>query len=148
MLQVYKLKPNAHIPTKVRETDACFDLYALNDVFIPIGTTAKIETGIAIFIPEGSFGKIFDRSSMASRGLIISGGVIDSQFSGSCDIIMNNFSCDREINNQGRLGYNIKAGDKIAQIVLLPCEVVKEVFELKTLWKSDRGDGGFGSTGV
>jgi len=150
-LQVYRLDSTATLPTRNKTNDAGIDLYALEDVFIPLYTTALIKTGIAINVPEGYVGKIEDRSSLASKGLRTGGGVVDAGYSGDVGVLIHNltnkssgFSEDKF--GQVALGYQIKAGDKVAQMLLYKVET-PEVVEVDRLWSSERGLYGFGSSG-
>lgn len=142
----YKLDENATLPTRNLSTDAGIDIYALEDVFIPVGTTAKVKTGVAIKIPEGRVGKIEGRSSMNSKGLITAGGVIDSGYNGEIGVVMHNFS-NLSISDGGmEIGYKISKGDKIAQLLIYKVDTPEPV-EVKELWDSERGNNGFGSSG-
>lgn len=153
-IKVFKLNENATVPTRTKETDAGLDIYALKDVFIPLGNTALIPTGIAIKIEPGYIGKIEDRSSMAIKGLRTGAGVVDAGYSGEVGIVLHNFNAVNSLAPHGDYpnhfevsGYQIKKGDKIAQIVIYAVET-PEVEVVNELWTSDRGANGFGSSGV
>ena len=136
-LKVKKIAEKALIPTKHNPHDAAFDLYAVNDILIPIGTTDIVHTGICIEIPSGYFGKIESRSSLAKRGIFCTAGVIDSGYRGEVMIVMNNMS---------QQNYPIKQGDRIAQMIIHRVENI-EVGTSESLDENlDRG-GGFGSSG-
>lgn len=150
-LQVLKLFDDAILPTRGREFDAGLDLYALEDQFIEIQTTAKVKTGIAINVPPNYVGKIEDRSGLASKGLRTGGGVVDHGYNGDVTVVLHNLTNDDIVRNSttnGRFahGYEIKKGDRIAQLLLYPIEtpVVQQVHEL---WTSERSAKGFGSSG-
>jgi dUTP pyrophosphatase len=145
-IQVYKLDENAITPTRNLATDAGLDLYALEDTFVQFETTVKVKTGIAVYIPPGYMGKIFSRSSLASRGLTVDAGVIDAEYAGECAIVLHNLTHPHGSDFVFRSGYLIKRGDKIAQLVVMPIET-PSVTVINTLWKSDRGNSGFGSSG-
>lgn len=152
-LQIFKLNEKAVIPTRSNKTDAGLDLYALEDVFIQIGQTAKVKTGIALNVPVGYVGKIEDRSGMASKGLRTGGGVIDANFSGDVTIVIHNISHNMFVKETENLyfdrmefGYKIKAGDKIAQVLLYQV-ATPEVEVVEELWNSERGNKGFASSG-
>lgn len=142
-LKVKRLTPKAKLPTKAHNTDAGLDLYA--DLSVRHGGVAsttiypdipqKIATGIAISIPDGYCGVIKDRSSMASRGITISGGVIDSSYRGEVMVLLT-----------ANPRTEIQHGDKIAQMLILPVPIV-EIVEVDALNETTRGEGGFGSTG-
>jgi len=164
-LKVKKLDERAQLPTKNNISDAGFDLYACcwSDKEIYTGKTVKINTGIALEIPAGYYGQIFDRSSMGAKGIHVHGGVIDSSYRGEIAVCLQNTNIDTEeftihsTNGDNEHSYEkyraidpdrytIKHGDKIAQIVLLPVPAV-QVVEVTELSDSDRGDKGFGSSG-
>lgn len=134
-IKIKKLHKDAVIPTKAHTTDAGCDLYATSchydNGLIIYGT------GIAVEIPEGYVGLVFPRSSIANTHLTLSNsvGVIDSGYRGE---VMAKFR------KGGTRGYNV--GDRIAQLIILPYpEVVFE--EAEELSESDRGTGGYGSSG-
>ena len=146
-LQAFKLDKNAVLPNRNHSTDAGADLFALEDVFIPVGSTAKIRTGIALKIENKYVGKIEGRSSMNAKGIITAGGVVDAGYSGELSVILHNFS-NREVspNHTNLVGYQVKAGEKIAQILVYQVDT-PPVYEVRELWNSDRGSKGFGSSG-
>lgn len=146
-LQVYKLNPEATLPTRNLSTDAGIDIYSAVDMFIPVHDNRIVTTGVAINVPDGYVGKIEDRSSMGKKGLRVGGGVIDAGYSGSLDIMLHNLSFDSEHDFFGNSGYFVKKGDKIAQMLVIKIEL-PEIVEVKELWKSERGSRGFGSSGV
>lgn len=136
-----KLHPDSIIPTKAYEADAGMDLYAYEPTVIRPGETVKVKTGIACAIAEGGFLKVFDRSSLGSKGIIVTAGVIDAGYRNELLVCLHNL---RQGNDDDT--YVIQKGDKIAQMVLLPVYpvTIKEVEELPT---SERGEKGFGSSG-
>lgn len=134
-IKIKKLHKDAVIPTKAHTTDAGCDLYATSchydNGLIIYGT------GIAVEIPEGYVGLVFPRSSIANTHLTLSNsvGVIDSGYRGE---IMAKFR------KGGSNAYRV--GDRIAQLIIIPYpEVVFE--EVDELSDSDRGEGGYGSSG-
>jgi dUTP pyrophosphatase len=146
-IQVFKLNPKAIMPTRNKSSDVGLDLYALEDIFIEKGQTKVINTGLCIDIPLNHIGKIEDRSSMGSKGLRTGAGVIDPGFSGEIGVVLHNLTCT--LNKDPilmRQGYQIKRGDKIAQIVIFPVAIM-EPLEVLELWTSERGSKGFGSSG-
>lgn len=147
-LRIYKWNKSAKLPTRNVETDAGLDLYALDDVFIPVGKTVVISTGISIEVPNGYVGKIEDRSSLASKGLRSGAGVVDCGYSGQIGVVLHNLTANLDRDSiLLRDGYQVKAGDKIAQLLLYRIETpyTQEVTEL---WDSKRGSRGFGSSGA
>ncbi len=138
-LEFMKLHANAVIPTKAHKDDLGYDLYALEETVIHPEVVTKIRTGIAIGFPTGCGGFIKDRSSIATKlELFTVAGVIDNGYTG--EIIVAMFNPDIES------AMIFSAGDKIAQLVLIPVVNV-ETRVVDTLTGTDRGAGGFGSTG-
>lgn len=143
-IKIKKLNENAVIPTQGSEYAAGVDLYATPPTMatrIPAGQTEKINTGICVEIPNGYFGAIFARSGLATkRGLRPANcvGVIDSDYRGEVIVALHNDTDKCE---------SIHVGDRIAQLVILPYLPV-EFEEVDELSSTDRGEGGFGSTGV
>lgn len=133
-----KLYPGAKMPTRAYPTDSGLDLYARADVVLSAGSTLRIDTGVAVEIPEGFEGQVRSRSSLASKGIYALFGTIDQSYRGNIGVILTNMSPDR---------YQVKAGDKIAQLVICPVAIMALV-EVEELSASDRGDCGFGSTGI
>ena len=133
-----RFTPDAQPPYKKYPTDAGFDLSAIESGEIWPGQVAvPIRTGIGIQIPPGHVGLLRDRSSLALKGITISGGVIDSGFSGEILVLLN---------NMGRDVYSFVCGERISQVLILPCEVFNFV-ETDTLDATPRNTKGFGSTG-
>lgn len=128
---------NATIPTRAYEGDAGIDLYCSRNIKIPGRSTKRVKTDVAFEIPEGYFGKVFDRSGVASRNeLIVKAGVIDSGYRGEVQIVMANTS---------NYPIDIKKGDKIAQMSILPVPEFT-LLRVSNLKKSEREEKGFGST--
>lgn len=150
MLRVQKLHPDAKLPYKARYTDAGYDLYSIDNVVIRPGEIATISTGIAIEIPPSYVGLIWDRSNLGSKGIHRLAGVIDSSYRGCIKVCLVNLKISDYLtpDNKGLLhdAYEIKAGDRIAQIIFQKYEelIIKEVDKLSD---TDRGTNGFGSTG-
>lgn len=132
----------AKVPTYAHETDACADLYALeNTTLHPHTYGNKIRTGINIQLPEGWVAMIFPRSSIGAKThlrLSNSVGIIDSGYRGELGVLYDNTSDEVETFN---------AGDRIAQLLVMPSYRFKAVV-VDSLEDSDRGAGGFGSTGT
>ena len=146
-IQVYLIDQNAIVPTRNKITDAGLDLYALEDRFIELNGSAIIRTGISIEIPKGMVGKIEDRSGLASKGLRTGGGVIDSGYNGEIGVVLHNLSS--QLASEPvlfRRGYQVRRGDKIAQLLVYPVET-PNVEVVSTVWNSERGSNGFGSSG-
>lgn len=152
-IDIKKLSPEVRIPTKGSTEAAGWDLYAYtyenhetntNDdwsVFILPGQTVKIHTGLAISLPEGTFAGIYARSGLATkRGLAPANkvGIIDSDYRG--EIIV-------ALHNNSDIPQNLKKYERIAQLIIQPY-ITNQWIEVKELDETDRGDGGFGSTGT
>lgn len=135
--------------TSVIEVTSPFAEVCLNGNKLQFSTLAEpsyfrvmLNTGIAVEIPKGNYGKLLDRSSMAKRGFYVSGGVIDSIYTGFIHVILN-------INMRADDYIEIHHGDKIAQMVVMPY-VAQDIFiveSLEDLAVTERGNNGFGSTG-
>lgn len=137
-LYVKKLNPKATIPTRANPTDAGYDLYALDGAIIEKHSHKLIKTGISLEIPKGYAGFIWPRSGLSYKnGLDVFAGVIDSGYRGDVGVILYNSQYN---------DYCVEAGDRIAQIVFQKVENL-ELVEVNYLDDSDRGSGGFGSTG-
>jgi dUTP pyrophosphatase len=137
-----KLNERATTPTRGSNEAAGFDLYSCIDYDITInaGETAMIPTGIAVAIPRGMFGAVFARSGIAvKRGLRPANavGVIDSDYRGELMIALHNDSGTAQV---------IEPNMRIAQLVIIPY-LSGEFVEYDELDSTDRGSGGFGSTG-
>ena len=141
-IKVKKLKDNAIIPTYGSDGAAGADLYACleQDVTIAPGETAFIPTGLSMMIPVGTAGLIYARSGMAcKRGLAPANkvGVIDSDYRGEFIVVLH---------NHGTQSQTVSHGERIAQLVITP--VFTPGFEeVDELTDTERGTGGFGSTG-
>lgn len=141
-ISVTKLSPNAKLPTYGTSGAAGADLYACLEepVLVCPGQSVWVSTGLAMEIPAGYAGLVYARSGMACKqGLAPANkvGVIDSDYRGPVTVVLHNHgSEERTVNN----------GDRIAQLVITP--VITPGFRLvESLTDSDRGEGGFGSTG-
>ncbi len=137
-----RLDPSVPAPQRARPGDAGLDLCANAEVKVMPGERALIPTGIAVAVPEGHAGLVLPRSGLASRqGLTLANapGLIDSGYRGEVTIAVVNL--DRET------PVEIRPGDRIAQLVVLPFAEADPV-EVDELPESERGSGGFGSTGI
>ena len=140
-IKIKKLKDNAVVPTRGSKYAAGADLYsAENDLYIEDRQTVMIGTGIAMEIPEGYVGLVYARSGLACKeGLAPANkvGVIDSDYRGEIKVALYNQSGEKKL---------VKKGERIAQIVIAPF-LAPEFTEVSELDETDRGEGGFGSTG-
>lgn len=141
-IAVKKLDPKAILPTYGSREAAGADLYACLEegVTIEAGQTLFIPTGLAMEVPKGYAGLVFARSSMgAKRGLAPANkvGVIDSDYRGEIRVVLH---------NHGKVAQRIEPGDRIAQFLIVP--VLNPIYEeVAALSDTERGSGGFGSTG-
>ncbi len=141
-IKIKKLRDGAVIPTRGSEYAAGYDLYACidGDIVIAPHTTEKLGTGLAIAIPCGYFGAIFARSGLASKkGLRPANcvGVCDADYRGEYIVA---------VHNDTDFPQTVTNGERIAQLVVMPF-LSCEFDEAETLDETERGSGGFGSTG-
>lgn len=138
-LKIKKLA-DVETPSYAHEGDAGIDLRSSEQYTISPGDSAKVKTGIAVQIPDGCVGLVFPRSGLGSKGLTMRNavGVVDSGYRGEVMAALWNTT---------RADWVIYPGDRIAQLVIVPfarCEIE----EAESLDDTDRGEGGYGSTGV
>jgi dUTP pyrophosphatase len=137
---IARLDPDLPLPRYARPEDAGLDLYAARDCDIEPGERALVETGVAVAIPPGWAGFVLPRSGLALRHgvtLLNTPGLIDAGYRGEIKVLLI---------NHGRERATLRRGDRIAQLVIQPVGRV-ELIESETLPPSERGAGGFGSTG-
>ena len=142
VIRVKKLHPEAILPTYGTEEAAGADLYACLEepVTIQPGQSAFIPTGLALEVPKGCAGLIYARSGMAcKRGLAPANkvGVIDSDYRGEIRVVL--------LNHSGQ-AQTVQPGERIAQMIITPV-LTPAYMETEDLTDTDRGTGGFGSTG-
>ena len=138
---IRRLDPTLPLPSYALAGDAGMDLRSAVDVVLAPGERCRIPTGIAVAIPDGHAGFVQPRSGLAARtglGFVNSPGLIDSGYRGEIQVVAINLDRQDPI--------DIRRGDKIAQLVILPVPQVA-LAEVEELPASDRGAGGFGSTG-
>lgn len=137
-LEVKKLDPRAKLPSYAHPGDAGLDLYALEEVTIPARSREMIHTGVAILVPQGYVGLIWDKGGPSFKhGLTAVGGVVDAGFTGEYILCLYNTT---------DVPYTFAAGDKVAQLLIQPVERV-ELTEVDELPLTPRGGGRLGSTG-
>jgi len=137
-IQIKKVEKDAKIPDQPYNTDAGFDLYAAKHIEIGPGEKGTVKTGIALAIPVGHVGLIWDKSGIAMKGgLKTLGGVIDAGYRGEVIVGIANLSETKCI---------FEKGDKVAQMLIQKIET-PELEEVDELYETDRGDKGFGSSG-
>ena len=144
MLKVYRSDKSAIMPTRANEHDAGVDLYAKEFVVIPPKEVVRVYTGLHVAIRNNYVGLIMPRSSLSTyHGVVLANtvGVIDSGYRGEIIVAL--------YNSKGN-PYSLCKGDRFAQMLIMPVSLTKvsEVFSLEDLGDTDRGHGGFGSTGV
>ena len=138
-LPVKKTREDAKLPERAHHNDAGMDLFATEEQIISVGKRKVFGTGIAMAIPDGYVGLIWDKSGLAANhGLTALGGVIDAQYRGEIFVTLANL---------GDEDYTVTKGQKIAQILIqrVRLPLIEEVEELD---ETDRGEGKFGSTGT
>lgn len=140
-VKIKKLNPNAVIPTYAKDGDAGMDLVA-TEIISTTSNQITFGIGLALEIPEGFVGLIFPRSSVRKTRLMLSNcvGVIDSGYRGELQATFNKVNHDSVSEN------DYKVGDRIAQIMIIPHPTI-EFEEADELSDTERGEGGFGSTG-
>ena len=144
VLKIKKVQENAVIPKRATEGSAGLDLCACSVAPLTLnsGDTALIPTGLAIELPSSQYGAfVFARSGLSIKhgiGLLNAVGVIDSDYRGEIKV---------GVINQVKEPYTIEPGERIAQLVIMPVATLP-VEEAQTLGESERGAGGFGSTGT
>uniref|UniRef100_A0A7S4T133 Deoxyuridine 5'-triphosphate nucleotidohydrolase n=2 Tax=Ditylum brightwellii TaxID=49249 RepID=A0A7S4T133_9STRA len=139
VLRVKKLSENATMPTKGSPQSAGFDLSAAESCTIQAGTRGIVKTDLSIACPPGTYGRIAPRSGLAVKKFIdVGAGVVDADYRGAVGVVLFNF---------GTEDFEINVGDRVAQLILEKISMVPAV-EVEELTETERGAGGFGSTGV
>jgi dUTP pyrophosphatase len=140
-LRVRRLDADARLPSRAYPGDAGLDLYALDEAVLDPGARASVGTGIAVEIPDGRAGLVLPRSGLAARhgiALVNSPGLIDAGYRGEVRVLLLNTDPDEP--------FTVQRGERIAQLVLVRIET-PDVVEVHELALSERGAGGFGSSG-
>lgn len=137
-IKVKRIDSDAKIPTYAHPGDAGMDLYSLEERIILPGERVALRTGIAMEIPDGYAGLVWDKSGVSTkRGIKVIAGVIDSGYIGEIGIGMTNIGNEEQV---------FKKGDKVAQMLIQKIERA-EFEEVENLEETSRGSAGFGSTG-
>lgn len=123
-----------HLPNRAHFNDCGADVYATKDAIVNPGCVFKMPLGFGLEIPNGYAGFIFPRSGMSAKGITAELPPIDSGYRGEVHAILTNNSCN---------SYNVYKGDRVGQLVILPCVMADFVTELG----DERGEGAFNSTG-
>ncbi|NXA83625.1 DUT protein, partial [Thryothorus ludovicianus] len=137
-LRFTKLSENAVAPSRGSARAAGYDLYSAYDCVIPPMEKAVVKTDIQIALPSGCYGRVAPRSGLAAKHFIdVGAGVIDEDYRGNVGVVLFNF---------GKETFEVKKGDRIAQLI---CERIyyPELEEVEAKYDTERGEGGFGSTG-
>jgi len=140
-LPIRRLRTGAVLPSRAYPGDAGLDLTAVESAELAAGEGATIGTGLAIALPEGYAGLVLPRSGLAAKhgiGVLNAPGLIDTGYRGEVRVILH---------NHGAQTFRVDAGMRIAQLVVVAVEDVRLV-EVDELPASERGEGGYGSSGV
>ena len=140
-LRMARLDARARLPSRAHDGDAGLDLYALDGAVLAPGERAAVGTGIAVEIPPGQAGLVLPRSGLAARhgiSVVNAPGLIDSGYRGELRVLL--------LNNDSSASFDVEAGDRIAQLVLIAVAIADPV-EVTQLSETPRGSGGFGSSG-
>jgi dUTP pyrophosphatase len=138
-LLVKKLSNDATLPTRATKGSVGYDLYASQNTFVGPRGRAVIPTGLIICVPPRHYGRVAPRSGLAVKdGIDVGAGVIDPDYRGAVGVVLFNHS-DTE--------FYVKKGDRIAQLILEKAST-PDVIEINDLDQTQRGEGGFGSSGV
>lgn len=137
------LDPGAKMPERAHETDAGLDLFSPVETVLPVQSawtdgSVRIDTGVHVEIPAGYVGFLKSKSGLNVKNGIQSEGVIDAGYTGSIMV---------KLYNHGKVPVQIKKGQKISQLVLLPI-ITPDLELVDSLEDTERGTGGFGSTGA
>lgn len=135
----FKVLNDGKLPTRAHREDAGFDLYSPVDVIF-YHITNIIKLGVCVEIPKGYVGFIMGRSSLNKNGVTCLTGVIDSGYTGEIAVVLNSLSVEDFT--------RIKKGDRIAQLVVAKLADIDDAVAVDSLEDSERGAGGFGSTGA
>lgn len=141
LIKVKRVHPNAKIPKRATVDSAGFDLHCVDDFTIKAGEHLPVHTGLVFEIPHGFAMLLYPRSGMAKKhGLTLSNavGVVDSDYRGEIIVLLH---------NAGNYEVNFKAGDRVAQAVIHKLPDI-ELVECEELSETERGERGFGSTGL
>lgn len=148
-----KVEDGGRLPSKVRMTDAGFDLFATEDITLYPGQSGKTPLNVRLKLPVNTYAEITTKSGLGSRGHAIRAGIIDEEYRGVINVIHSNVALIATVDDEGfpvmlTDPLVIKKGDKLAQLIIHPYNsayYIEEVQEIDT--NTSRGEGGFGSTG-
>lgn len=135
-----RLSENGRAPTRATPGAAGWDLYSADDCEIEPGKRKLVQLDLSLKFPKGTYGRIAPRSGLGLKfGIQVGAGVIDSDYVGSIAVLLFNF---------GEKTFKIRKGDRIAQLILEKISTTTKIKEVKEMPDTERGSGGFGSTGV
>ena len=137
-----KLRDDAVLPSRAHSGDAGFDLSACEEITIGVGERAAVGTGIAVEIPDGHAGLVVPRSGLALRhgiSMVNSPGVIDAGYRGEVRLLL--------LNTDNESAFTVEPGMRVAQLLVVPLADI-ELIETDEATATDRGVGGFGSSGL
>lgn len=140
-LRFRRLSEGAVLPSRANDGDAGLDLYAAESAHIGPGERWQVRTGLAVGIPPGHAGLVLPRSGLALKhgiSLVNAPGLIDSGYRGEVGVLL--------LNNDPAEIFRIEPGDRIAQLLVVPFLELEPV-EVEELPETERGEGGFGSSG-
>ncbi len=138
-IRMHRTDKTVELPKYAKQGDAAFDLRASEDKILHAGQKQVIKTGLRVAVPEGYCGLIWDRSGMAAKhGIHTLAGVLDSGYRGEIGVVLHNLS-DQD--------FTVEKNMRIAQMLIQPVATAK-IMEVDELDDTDRGAGGFGSTGT
>ena len=141
VLKFKRIHPDAVLPAYAHPSDAGMDIRSVEDIVIPAGKRALVHTGLVMLLPPMYEAQVRPRSGLALKSgitVLNTPGTIDSGYRGEVGVILANF---------GEADFQVKKGDKVAQIVIAPV-TQPTIEETDCIDETDRGSGGFGSTGV
>lgn len=138
MAYVKLLSSSAQIPTRALPGDAGFDLYSPSDYDLYPSNQLAINVDVAVKLPVGTCGMVAPRSSMNRKGIHTKIGIIDAGYRGSIGVILRNETSET---------HHIRRGDRIAQLIIIPLAIEEPLELVQSLDETERGEGGFGSTG-
>lgn len=144
---------DGRLPSKKNQSDAGFDLFAVEDVVIYPGQTKKVPLNIKLKLPQGTWACITGKSGLGAQGLLVHAGVIDQDYRGIPHVVMANVNVIHSLDEEGIPLMNtkpivVKKGEKLAQLIMNPYAphfYIEQVEQVST--DTARGEGGFGSTG-
>jgi dUTP pyrophosphatase len=138
-MEVLRLHEHAILPSRGTSKSAGYDLSSVDELVIQPGERKLVGTGISIGMPYGVYGRVAPRSGLAVKhGIQVGAGVIDPDYTGEIKVLLF---------NHGSEAFQVKVGDRIAQLVLERFESV-EVLQVDSITDTERGSNGFGSTGI